>query len=95
VSRELQRAAFALADQHATNVADAVGAGKSVVATVTTATANGAASGTAYLVKVTRRGVETTAAGYLAAYTPTVNDRVLCAYVDNQLFILGRLVGQP
>lgn len=95
MSRELQRAAFALADQHTARVTDAVTAGRPVVATVTTATANGAASRNAYLVKVTRRGVETTAAGYLAAYTPAVNDRVLCIYVDSQLFILGRLVGQP
>lgn len=69
--------------------------GRPVFADVTTVTAGAASDGNA-LVKVTRFDSEVTATGgYANSYTPGVGDRVLCQYVDNQLFIHGKAIGQP
>ncbi|MGZ4617187.1 MAG: hypothetical protein ACXV3F_00355 [Frankiaceae bacterium] len=91
--QQMVRTARRNADQ-ARRVAAAAAVGGAVIATVTTVTAAGAADGNA-LVKVTRRGTETTAAGYLNSYTPTVNDRVVCVTVDDQPIVLGKVIGHP
>lgn len=69
--------------------------GRPHFADVTTVTAGAARGGTA-LVKVTRFGAEVVASGgYINPYTPVVGDRVICQSVDNQLVILGKVIGQP
>lgn len=93
-SKHLAAAARRLADQVSEKAA-ALPAGFGLgIATVTTVTAGGASDGNA-LVKVTYRGRETPAAGYLAAYTPAVGHRVLYLSVFAQLIVLGRVVGRP
>lgn len=93
MNRDIARVARRNADQQSQRIN--VAGARPVIATVTTATAGGSHDGTAYLVKVTWRGLEVTAAGYAASYTPAVNHRVMCAFVDNQLIVLCRIVGQP
>lgn len=65
-----------------------------IIATVTAVTAGAASDGNA-LVQVRRRGVTSNAAGYLNVYTPAVNDRVLCVYVDDQLIVAAKIIGKP
>ena len=65
-----------------------------IIATVAVVTAGGASDGNA-LVQVKRRGTTYKAAGYLNTYTPAVNDRVLCVYVDHQLIVLAKIIGKP
>lgn len=65
-----------------------------ILPTVTAVTAGGASDGNA-LVQVTRFGQQRKANGYLNSYTPTVNDRVLAVYVDDQLIVLGKVIGKP
>lgn len=94
LSPELAIAARILADHTSGQVADAADATAPVIGTIVSVTAGGASDGFA-LVTVKRRGQTITAEGFLASYSPAVNDRVLCVYADNQLLILGRLVGHP
>lgn len=63
------------------------------LAVVTTVTAGAASDGNA-LVKVTYRDQEFPAA-YLASYTASVNDRVLCVSLFHQPVVIGRVVGHP
>lgn len=88
LSREIARAAGRLADQQSDRLAD-VPTTRAVIATVTTVTAGAAPGGNA-LVKVTWRGQELTAASYLASYTPSVGQRVLCLLIDNQLIVVDK-----
>lgn len=67
---------------------------RQIVATIATVTAGGAKDGNA-LVQVTWRGATLTVKGYAASYTPVVGHRVVCDYVDNQLIVAYRVVGQP
>lgn len=90
---DIARAARRNADHQSQRISTA--GVRPVIATVTTAMAGGSHDGTAYLVKVTWRGLEVTAAGYAASYTPAVGHRVVCAFIDNQLIVLCRIVGQP
>lgn len=91
---ELNTAAWAVADEQNARAAEAASAASPVIATVATVTAGGASDGNA-LVVVTYRGVSTTVAGYLNSYTPTVGNRVLGVFIDNQLIVLGRVIGHP
>lgn len=93
-ARVIADAVRRLADQQTAAHAAAAARTGQVIATVTTVTAGGASDGNA-LVKVTWRGGETKANGYLNSYTPTLNDRVICLFVDGQLIVLGRIIGQP
>jgi hypothetical protein len=93
--RDLARVARRGADQLSSIIAAVKVAVAPRIGTVTTATAGGSADGTAFLVKVTWRGTEVTAAGYAASYTPALNHRVLFVFVDNQPVVLCRIVGQP
>lgn len=67
--------------------------GRFVVATVASVADGAAADGTA-LITVDWDGAQIQAAR-LDSYTPAAGHRVLCAYQDSQLVILGRVVGQP
>lgn len=92
--REQARNARRFADQQSTRFASARGSDR-VIAIVTTAVPGGSADGSAYLVKVTWHGTEATAAGYAASYTPAVGHRVVCTFIDSQLIVDYRIVGQP
>lgn len=51
---------------------------------------------TSGVVTVTRFGTQLLAGGgYPNSYTPQVNDRVKCSYVDGQLCVDGKYIGQP
>lgn len=92
-SRRVQRAARRLADQQTARVAD-VPSTRLLIASVATVTAAAGTDGGA-VVTVRWRGDEVTAAAYLTSQAPVVDMRCLCALVDNQLIILGRLGGFP
>lgn len=87
--RNVRRAAFRLADQQAARLAELPSL-RAVIATVATVTAGASPGGNA-LVTVIWRGVELTAAGYLASYTPAVGDRVECHLIDNQLIVVDTI----
>lgn len=91
---KLQRAAFQFADRTSARLAE-LDSGATFHATVTTVAAGAARDGNA-LVQVKYRGRAVTCAGYPAAYSPAVGDRVLCLITrDHQLAILHRSVGAP
>lgn len=92
-TRRGDRIARAMADQQSRRLAT-IPAAKLFRATVTTVTAAAASDGNA-LVTVTYRGTETPVADYPDSYSPTVNDRVLCALVDGQPSILHHGIGYP
>lgn len=93
MNRELAAAARRFADATSARIADAPGA-RQIIATVSTVTAGAASDGNA-LVTVSWRGVDITAAGFAASYTPIVGHRVVCDLIDNQLIVAYRIVGQP
>lgn len=65
-----------------------------VITTVASVTAGGARDGNAK-VTVTWRGASCVVSGYAASYTPVVGHRVVCDFIDNQLIIAYRIIGQP
>lgn len=82
------------ADQQADRVQRAAAATGTVFATVTTVQAGLAKDGNAK-VTVQWGGGTYVANGYVNQYTPAVGDRVLCAYEESQLVIVGKIIGQP
>lgn len=93
MNRELATAARRFADANTARIAE-VPSERLIVATVTDVAAGAAPDGNA-LVTVTWRGSPCSVSGYLASYTPAEGHRVVCAYIDNQLIITGRVIGQP
>lgn len=93
MSRELDAAVRAFADAGTASLAE-VASTKQIVATITTVTAAAAKDGNA-LVTVTWRGREFPVNGYNRTYTPVVGHRVVCDYIDSQLFIAYSPVGNP
>ena len=93
VSRPLARAVRQFADSQSERLAAAPDS-EAIVADVNTVTAGAASGGTA-LVTLKWNGGIVTAAGYAASYTPAVGHRVVCDYIDSQLFIAYRVIGQP
>lgn len=67
---------------------------RQIVATIAAVTAGGASDGNA-LVTVTWRGRTLPVNGYNRTYTPVVGHRVVCDYIDSQLFISYSPVGAP
>lgn len=92
-SRDLARAARRLADQTSSRISGATGT-RQIIATVETVTAGAASDGNARVTLLWRGGA-ITAAGYAAAYTPVAGHRVVCDYIDDQLIVAYRIVGQP
>lgn len=84
----------AFSDANSARIAAAASSGQQIIASVGTVTPGGASDGNA-AVTVLWRGTVCSVAGYLAHYTPVAGHRVLCAYIDNQLIITGRIIGQP
>lgn len=94
MNRELATAARQFADANSARISAAASPSREVIATVNTVTAGAASDGNA-AVTVLWRGSVCAVSGYLASYTPAVGHRVVCAYIDNQLIITGRIIGQP
>lgn len=93
-SRQLERETRLLRDQQKAQTKAAATANTAQTADVS-GISPGAARDGRDLVSVTYRGGETTCAGYLESYTPTVGDRVAVLLIDDQLIIAGRIVGAP
>lgn len=91
-SREVQSAARRAADRHRAQLAEIAGA-RHAMATVATVTPGGASDGNA-LARVSWRDAVLEAA-VLDPYTPVIGHRVLIVVADNQLIILGRVIGSP
>jgi hypothetical protein len=91
--RRLQQRAHRDADRQTQQVAQATGPQR-IVATVTTVVAGGAPDGND-LISVTWRNGETLAAGWNAAQTFVVGQRVVCDLIDGQLIVDYPIVGQP
>jgi hypothetical protein len=91
--RRLQARAHRDADRQSRQIGQATGTQR-VIGTVTTVVTGGAADGNARI-SVTWRGGETLAAGWNAAQTFVVGQRVVCDLIDSQLFVDYPLVGQP
>lgn len=92
--RRMHRAARRVADQNKSLLDRALALVGLGLGSVSSVTAGGAADGNA-LVQVSYRGSSNAAAGYLNTYTPVANDWVLFVRVDDQLIVLGRVIGRP
>ena len=92
-SRRVQRAAHRLADQQRNRLAE-LPSSRLLIATVATVTTGTASDGGA-VVTVTYRGEAVQVAAYITPHVPIAGDRCVCALVDDQLIILGRLGGFP
>ena len=93
MNREFDAAVRAFADAN-TAALDDIPATRQIVATIATVTAGGAKDGNA-LVTVTWRGRTFPVNGYNRTYTPVVGHRVVCDYIDSQLWIAYSPVGAP
>lgn len=93
MNRELAAISRRFADTNSSRIAAAEST-RQVLVTIATVTVGGAGDGNA-LVKVSWRGQTVTVAGYAASYTPVVGHRVVCDYIDNQLIVAYRVIGQP
>lgn len=91
MNRELATAVRRFADATGDRI-DAAATGGPIIASIATVTANGRPNGA--LVTISWRGKTYAVAGYAASYTPVVGHRVVCDYVDNQIFIAYRIIGQ-
>jgi hypothetical protein len=93
VSRELDAAVRSFADENSARL-QAIPSTRQIVATIATVTAGAARDGNS-LVTVTWRGRTFPVNGYNRTYTPVVGHRVICDYIDDQLFISSAPVGTP
>jgi hypothetical protein len=93
VNRELAAASRALADSQSASL-QAIPDDQRLVLTITAVVAGGAKDGNAK-VTVAWRGKDAVVNGYNANYTPVIGHRVVCDYIDNQIFIDYRPIGQP
>lgn len=89
----MDQAAIRFADHNSSRIANATTT-KQVIASITAVAAGAASDGNAK-VTVLWRGESVVASGYAAAYTPAVGHRVVCDYIDSQLIVAYRIIGQP
>lgn len=93
MTRELDAAVRDFADAD-TAALEAIPSTRQIVATISTVTAGMSKDGNA-LVTVAWRGNTIPVNGYNRTYTPVVGHRVVCDFIDSQLFIAYSPVGQP
>jgi uncharacterized protein (DUF697 family) len=91
--RRLRSVAHRAADQTSARISEATGSRREI-ATVSTVVVGGAGDGR-NLIKVTWRGGEVLAAGWNAAQTFAVGQRVMCDLYQGQLIVDFPIVGQP
>lgn len=93
MNRGLAAAVRRFADHTSARIDDSANS-RQIVATITSVTPGAAPDGNS-LVTVNWRGSVLTVNGYNRTYTPVAGHRVVCDYIDNQLFISYSPVGQP